>query len=146
IYLLPGAAGEFVGTIALGVILALISSLAISLTLIAALAARVLGRSSSPRERGGGISRILNKQGAWWNEGLALPGAARVYRWSIARMTARPLLAIALTLAIPLVGFIAAGTLTSQFFPQIDRDQFQIEIEFASQTAIEQTRDRALAA
>ncbi|MBD0337649.1 MAG: efflux RND transporter permease subunit, partial [Cyanobacteria bacterium Co-bin13] len=42
IYLLPGAAGEFVGSIALSVILALISSLAISLTVIAALAGRVL--------------------------------------------------------------------------------------------------------
>ncbi|WP_204138861.1 efflux RND transporter permease subunit, partial [Halomicronema sp. CCY15110] len=145
IYLLPGAAGEFVGTIALGVILALISSLAISLTLIAALAARVLGRRDQPRSQQG-IFRSLDKPGAWWNEGLALPGAAQVYPWSIARMTARPMLAIALVFSLPLVGFIAAGTLTSQFFPQIDRDQFQIEIEFASQTAIEQTRDRALAA
>ncbi len=145
IYLLPGGAGEFVGTIALGVILALILSLAISLTLIAALAARVLSRSTSPRSPRGRF-KFLDRPGAWWNEGLSLPGAARGYRWSIARMTARPLLAIALSLSIPLVGFIAAGTLTSQFFPQIDRDQFQIEIEFASQTSIEQTRDRALQA
>ncbi|MGF1518872.1 MAG: efflux RND transporter permease subunit [Nodosilinea sp.] len=144
IYLLPGGAGEFVGTIALGVILALISSLAISLTLIAALAARVLGRRAEPRR--GGIFGILNQPGAWWNQGLSLPGAARVYRWSIARMTARPLRAIALVFSLPLIGFIAAGTLTSQFFPQIDRDQFQIEVEFAPQTAIEQTRDRVLAA
>ncbi|MEM7796788.1 MAG: efflux RND transporter permease subunit, partial [Cyanobacteria bacterium P01_C01_bin.118] len=42
IYLLPGAAGEFVGTIALGVIVALISSLALSLTVISALAGRML--------------------------------------------------------------------------------------------------------
>ncbi|WP_052050051.1 efflux RND transporter permease subunit [Leptolyngbya sp. KIOST-1] len=142
IYLLPGAAGEFVGTIALGVILALISSLAISLTLIAALAARVLGRPA----RQGGVWGWLNRPGAWWCEGLSLPGAARLYRWSIARMTARPLLAIALSLSLPLVGFIAAGTLTSQFFPQIDRDQFQIEVEFAPQSAIGQTREQVLAA
>ncbi|MBE9157538.1 efflux RND transporter permease subunit [Nodosilinea sp. LEGE 06152] len=145
IYLLPGAAGEFVGTIALGVILALISSLAISLTLIAALAARVLGRRDQPRSQRRTFC-FLDRPEAWWNEGLSLPGASRVYHWSIARMTARPLTAIALTLAIPLAGFIAAGTLTSQFFPQIDRDQFQIEIEFAPQTAIGQTRDRALQA
>ena len=42
IYLLPGTGGEFVGSIALGVILAIISSLALSLTLIAALAASSL--------------------------------------------------------------------------------------------------------
>ena len=50
IYLLPGAGGEFVGTIALGVILALISSLALSLTVIAALAGRFLGRSHKKEE------------------------------------------------------------------------------------------------
>ncbi|MGG6236998.1 efflux RND transporter permease subunit [Nodosilinea sp. AN01ver1] len=149
IYLLPGAAGEFVGTIALGVILALISSLAISLTLIAALAARGLSQKSQPREPqgwGGRMLRWLNKPGAWWHEGLSLPALASPYRWSIARMTARPLLAIALVLAIPLVGFIAAGTLENQFFPLIDRDQFQVELEFAPQTSIEQTRDRVLEA
>jgi multidrug efflux pump subunit AcrB len=146
IYLLPGAAGEFVGTIALGVILALISSLAISLTLIAALAALVLGRSPQPRSQPGNLSRFLTKPGVWWNEGLSLPSLARPYRWSIAQTTARPLLAIALTLSIPLVGFIAAGTLENQFFPLIDRDQFQVEIEFASQTSIEQTHDRVLQA
>jgi multidrug efflux pump subunit AcrB len=146
IYLLPGGAGEFVGSIALGVILALISSLVISLTLIAALAARMLGRSGSQPPQRRRLFRVLNQPGTWWNEGLSLPKAARVYRWSIVRMTARPLLAIAIVLAIPLVGFITAGTLTSQFFPQIDRDQFQIELEFASQTSIEQTRDRILQA
>ncbi|PSN11185.1 acriflavine resistance protein B, partial [filamentous cyanobacterium CCT1] len=149
IYLLPGAAGEFVGTIALGVILALISSLVISLTLIAALAARVLGRRSQPQERRGlrgRMLRFLNKPGSWWHEGVSLPALTGPYRWSIARMTARPLLAIALVLAIPLVGFIAAGTLENQFFPLIDRDQFQVEIEFAPQTSIEQTRDRVLQA
>jgi multidrug efflux pump subunit AcrB len=145
IYLLPGAAGEFVSTIALGVILALISSLAISLTLIAALAARGLSHQDRLWEQRGRLGRVLYQPGAWWTEGVSLPRAARIYRWSIARMTVRPLLAIALTLAIPLVGFITAGTLTSQFFPQIDRDQFQIEIEFAPQTSIEQTRDHVLA-
>jgi multidrug efflux pump subunit AcrB len=61
-------------------------------------------------------------------------------------MVARPLLAIALTLAIPLAGFIAASTLENQFFPLLDRDQFQIEMEFAPQTAIEQTREQVLQA
>ncbi|MEO1147672.1 MAG: efflux RND transporter permease subunit, partial [Cyanobacteria bacterium J06638_22] len=75
IYLLPGAAGEFVGSIALGVILALISSLAISLTLIAALAALMLkdtsrqqallrhGQRRSLRSR---IVGFLLLPGSWW--------------------------------------------------------------------------------
>lgn len=59
---------------------------------------------------------------------------------------ARPLLAIAITLSIPLVGFITAGTLENQFFPLLDRDQFQVEMEFAAQTSIEQTRAQVLEA
>ncbi len=152
IYLLPGAAGEFVGSIALGVILALISSLAISLSLIAVLAAQMLGRRHQPQgqpERHGlrgKVQGFLTKPGAWWNDGLSLPWLARSYRWSTQRATARPLLAIALTLTIPLIGFISAATLDNQFFPLVDRDQFQVEIEFASQTSIEQTRANVLQA
>jgi multidrug efflux pump subunit AcrB len=149
IYLLPGSAGEFVGSIALGVILAIISSLALSLTVIAALAARALGRQHPPEQPpqsergiGGRIRQFLSQPGAWWNEGLSLPRLARFYRWSIGRTVARPLLAIAITLSISLIGFIAAGTLENQFFPLLDRDQFHIEIEFAPQTAIEQTREQ----
>ncbi|MGB5972088.1 MAG: efflux RND transporter permease subunit, partial [Nodosilinea sp.] len=152
IYLLPGATGEFVGTIALGVILALISSLAISLSLIAVLAARMLSRSyrpqRQPERRGlrGKVLGFLTKPGAWWNDGLSLPWLARPYRWSTQRATARPLLAIAITLSIPLIGFISAATLDNQFFPLVERDQFQVEIEFASQTSIAQTRADVLQA
>ena len=157
IYLLPGSAGEFVGSIALGVILAILSSLALSLTVIAALAARLLGRSPSPVQPPqrpgahpsgirGKILRFLSKPGAWWNEGLSVPRLAQLYRGSIGRKVARPLLAIALTLANPLVGFIGAGTLENQFFPLLDRDQFHIEMEFATQTAIEQTHEQVLQA
>lgn len=155
IYLLPGAAGEFVGSIALGVILSLISSLAISLTVIAALAGRMLSGSNRDYERASRkdqrslldrVVLVLMKPGSWWYEGLSSPRLGRFYRRSIDRATARPLLTIALTMTIPLVGFIAAGTLEEQFFPLLNRDQFQIEIEFAPQTAIAQTRERVLLA
>ncbi len=153
IYLLPGSAGEFVGSIALGVILAILSSLALSLTVIAALAARALAPSRSAYEPNqvepgirGRVRRFLNRPGAWWNKGLTLPRLAKLYRRSISRTVARPRLAIAITLAIPLVGFISAGTLENQFFPLLDRDQFQIEMEFAPQTSIEQTRQQVLQA
>lgn len=155
IYLLPGAAGEFVGSIALSVILSLISSLAISLTVIAALAGRMLGNSQRRYERvsckarpnlGDKAILLLMRPGAWWNEGLSLPRLGRLYRWSLGRVVARPLLAVALTMTVPLVGFIAAGTLKNQFFPLLDRDQFHIEVEFASQTAIDRTRADVLQA
>ena len=151
IYLLPGSAGEFVGSIALGVILAIISSLALSLTLIAALAARLLGRDPHPYPQPkhglfGQLFRPLTQPGTWWNDGLSLPRLAHLYRWSIGRMVARPRFAIAITLSIAMVGFISAGTLENQFFPLLDRDQFHIEMEFAPQTSIEQTRAQVLEA
>ncbi len=153
IYLMPGSAGEFVGAIALNVILSLVSSLAISLTVIAALAGRMLGGSSRQYQQslrqnrlgiGGKIMRVLMRPGAWWNEGISLPALARPYRWSIGRAVARPLLTIGITLSIPLLGFILAGTLDNQFFPLLDRDQFHIEMEFASQTAIKETREKVI--
>ncbi|MEL6327275.1 MAG: efflux RND transporter permease subunit, partial [Cyanobacteria bacterium J06626_23] len=157
IYLLPGPAGEFVGTIALGVIVALISSLALSLTVIAALAGRFLGDTHAtaaaihPRNgrRSGpipAIQRFLLKPGAWWVDGFSSPQLARPYRQSLQWVMRRPLFAIALTLIIPLVGFIAASTLDQQFFPLVSRDQVQVEVEFAPQTAIAQTRSQMLQA
>ena len=155
IYLLPGAAGEFVGAIALSVILSLASSLAISLTVIAALAGLMLGDSRRQYEKikqksqqgfRDQVAMKIMKPGAWWNDGLTLPALARPYRWSIGRVAARPLLALALTLTIPLIGFITAPTLENQFFPLLDRDQFHIEIEFSSQTAIAETEDQVLQA
>ena len=155
IYLLPGAGGEFVGSIALGVIMALISSLALSLTVIAALAGRVLGRSQTkaeqlrdPRKKGlwVKIQRFLLLPGTWWTDGFNSPLLSRPYRWSLQWSMKRPLLAIALTLVIPLIGFITAQTLDQQFFPSVSRDQVQVEVEFAPQVAIAQTRAQMLQA
>ncbi|MEO1691934.1 MAG: efflux RND transporter permease subunit, partial [Cyanobacteria bacterium J06631_6] len=157
IVLLPGGAGEFVGTIALGVILALISSLVLSLTVIAGLAARMLADTQGKAEQlenkdrklQGRLQKIqswLLKPGAWWNEGLSSPKLARPYRQSLRFTQSKPLLAIALTFCLPLIGFISLTSLKNQFFPLVSRDQFQIEVEFASSTAIAETRNRVLQA
>ncbi|MEM9483448.1 MAG: efflux RND transporter permease subunit [Cyanobacteria bacterium P01_F01_bin.116] len=155
IYLLPGAAGEFVGTIALGVIVALISSLALSLTVISALAGRMLGHSQTKArqlldqpQRGPikSLQRFLLRPGSWWADGFSSPLLARPYRKSLQWSMKRPLFAIALSLTIPLIGFISASTLDQQFFPSGDRDQLQVEVEFAPQTAIGQTREQMLQA
>ncbi|MEL6580681.1 MAG: efflux RND transporter permease subunit [Cyanobacteria bacterium J06621_12] len=157
IVLLPGGAGEFVGTIALGVILALISSLVLSLTVIAGLAARMLADTqgkadqlgdgdNKPQGRLQKIQAWLLKPGAWWNEGLSSPKLAEPYRKSLRFTQSKPLLAIALTFCLPLIGFISLTSLKNQFFPLVSRDQFQIEIEFAPSTAIVETRNNVLQA
>ena len=151
IYLLPGAAGEFVGSIALNVIVSLICSLLLSLTVIAALAGRMLGRSQEKAEQlshenktgpMAAVQRFLLRPGAWWTEGISTPRLARPYQWTLRRTMARPLLAIALSFTIPFIGFISAKTLSKQFFPAVSRDQLQIEVEFAPQSAIARTRQQ----
>ncbi len=149
IYLLPGPAGEFVGSIALSVIMALISSLALSLTVIASLAARILAKNRNQVQTRGWkqkINRFLYKPGAWWYEGFSSPQLAYPYRQSLKFAVSKPLLAIALSFCIPLIGFISAQTLDNQFFPLVSRDQVQIEVEFAPQTAIFQTQTKIMQA
>ncbi|MEM7758444.1 MAG: efflux RND transporter permease subunit [Cyanobacteria bacterium P01_A01_bin.40] len=156
IALLPGSAGEFVGSIALGVIMALITSLALSLTVIASLAARMLANTrkkaaelqqqTAPKGILQKIQAWLLQPDAWWNGGFTSQTLARPYRQSLRFTQSKPLLAIALTFYIPLIGFISASSLKNQFFPSVSRDQFQIEIEFASSTAIAETKKKILAA
>ena len=155
IALLPGGAGEFVGTIALTVILSLISSLLLSLTVVAALTGRFLGgsaadiekvRRQSPQNIFERFFRILVKPGAWWNDGFTSRRLGCFYRWTLEQVTAKPIFGIVLTMVIPVVGFIQAGSLENQFFPSLKRDQFQVEVEFAQQGAIANARAEVLKA
>ena len=130
IALLPGGAGEFVGSISVSVIFAIISSLLLSLTVVAALAGRLLGRIPPTGSR------------RWWNNGISFTAVGGIYRWSLKQATTKPLLTVVLTLMIPLIGFGVAGRLDKQFFPLVNRDQFQIEVEFSSDSAIAQTKTK----
>ncbi len=107
IALLPGGVGEFVGSIAVTVILALISSLLLSLTLLPVV---FLWLEAPNRSRPD-----------FWS-GRALP---RVYRW----LFQRPWTTVALALVLPLMGFLALPTLKEQFFPPTDRAQIRMTLE-----------------
>ncbi len=152
--LLPGEAGEFVGSIAWGVIMSLVSSLVISLTVIAALSGRFLAKTQVDEEdirpkRKSAKSRLLTKlknPDAWWNSGFSSPFLGRIYRKTLNWATAKPLIAIVLTMILPVMGFINVGSLPTQFFPSLARDQFQIEVEFPAQTSIAQSREDVLLA
>ncbi|MEM7760761.1 MAG: efflux RND transporter permease subunit [Cyanobacteria bacterium P01_A01_bin.40] len=100
IALLPGGSGEFVGSIAQSVIMALISSLTLFLTIIAALAALLLGRSRRQFLNQGKqniFQKLLFKPNAWWNVGFISARLATPYSKSIKFALSKPLLAIALT-------------------------------------------------
>ncbi|MBV6625610.1 MAG: efflux RND transporter permease subunit [Rivularia sp. (in: Bacteria)] len=172
--LLPGGAGEFVGSIAWGVIMSLVSSLVISLTVIAALSGRFLSKeegreqrvaevpsvvATAERKKEEGLfrkskfSRLLSifsskleNPHAWWNSGFSSAFLGRIYRKTLNWATAKPLIAIVLTMILPVMGFMNVGSLPTQFFPSLARDQFQIEVEFPAQTSIAQTREDVLLA
>jgi len=52
-----------------------------------------------------------------------------------------PLGAIALALVLPMAGYLGFGTLTEQFFPSTDRDQFYVQVKLADGRSIIETRE-----
>lgn len=131
--LMPGGAGEFVGTIAVTVILALISSLFLALTVIPALTGLVFGDDAQVKE-------------GFLNRGFQSERLASWYRSFLDTLFARPILGILLGVAVPILGFVQARTLKEQFFPPADRNQFQIQMRLPTQSSLEQTRELVLEA
>ncbi|HEY9735797.1 MAG TPA: efflux RND transporter permease subunit [Trichocoleus sp.] len=129
----PGGVGEFIGTIGLTVILALISSLALSLTVIPALVG------------------LLHRwqpfaQSQWLSQGFSNDRMAELYRQSLRTVLRRPWLGIGLSLVLPIMGFAVFPTLEQQFFPPTNRDQFQIEFAMPTQTALAETQAQVMRA
>ncbi|NOZ39036.1 MAG: efflux RND transporter permease subunit [Planctomycetes bacterium] len=139
IALMPGPAGEFVGSIAISVILAVSSSLLLAMTVTPALFALLDSRHLDPREPSS------SKQ-HWWNDGFSNDAMTERYRGTLDWVFHRPLLGIGIGLTLPVAGFLAATTLTEQFFPPADRNQFQIQLTLPTQTSIGYTTKVAQAA
>ncbi|MFZ5829481.1 MAG: efflux RND transporter permease subunit [Planctomycetota bacterium] len=126
IALMPGPAGEFVGSIAISVILAIFSSLALSLTVLAALAAM------------GSTSRII-RDPDWFADGFSSTRLSQGFDRFLAAAYARPIRSIATVMALPALGFVALSTLSEQFFPPEERNQFHIELELPAQASLANT-------
>ena len=122
--LLPGPAGDFVGSIAIAVVLMLFWSLFVALTVTPALAGKFLPQG----DRGTFLSR-----------GISIPWMGRLFERSVRLAVENPLRAIAISLILPVLGFAAFPTLTAQFFPGVERDQFYLEVEMAPGTSITET-------
>lgn len=120
--LLPGAPGDFISTIAIAVILMLGWSLLIALVIASGLAGRLLRTPQEDTPR----PAMLD----WFGTVLG---------WALAH----PRVSLPLFLSPALLGFVLAPTLPAQFFPGVDRDQFQVEIHMAPGVPIEQTRAAA---
>lgn len=133
IALMPGGAGEFVGAMAVVVILAVSTSLALALSVTPALVG-FAERLRPARDRG-----LLSV-------GLTAPRLVPLYRRALAFCVARPALGIALAAALPAAGFVAATRLPEQFFPPADRDQFVVDLRLHPTASLQRTREASLRA
>lgn len=131
IFLLTGNIGDFIGAIAISVVMALLGSLAISLTIIAALAARYLPRDGTSEH-------------AWYRSGWQMPAVSYQFSRLLGRLIKRPFLVLSVIVVFCLSGFVLSQQLPSVFFPSADRDQFEIYVWLPNGTAINQTRKVAL--
>lgn len=128
---MPGAAGEFIGMIGTSVVFSVIMSFVIAMTVIPALAG-MLDRPRKPGER------------SWfWRDGIKFDVITDGYRWSIERVLRNPVIGLMLGIVPVMIGFYLAGQLPSQFFPQTERDQFQLDITLNPQATIYEAEDIA---
>lgn len=124
--ILPGPSGDFMGSIAIAVVVMLTGSLLLALIVTPVLAAWLLPRG-------------LQRAGHWWEMGLqsGRPGRllVRALDWSLRN----PGSSVALALVLPLTGFLSFSTLTAQFFPGTDRDQMYLQVKLPDGRSIADT-------
>ena len=129
IFLLPGNIGDFVSPIAISVVMALIGSLFISLTIIAALAARFLPR------------KPVGNESSWYQGGVQMPLITQLFKTRLQSAVDNPWKVLWLPIGLPILGFVLAGQLGNVFFPSADRDQFEMYVWMPAGTSIEHTYD-----
>ncbi|HCY27797.1 MAG TPA: AcrB/AcrD/AcrF family protein, partial [Alteromonas macleodii] len=132
IFLLDGNIGDFVGPIAISVVMALIGSLFISLTIIAALAARFL-----PKHDNSSQHEIASK--AWWKVGLQAPELSLAFKKQLGRWIKQPILVLPIIALLCLSGFVLSKSLANVFFPSADRDQFEVYLWTKEGSSIDNT-------
>ena len=140
IFLLSGNIGDFIGPIAISVVLALISSFMISMTVIAALGGRLLPQS---KDHSKNHSENHSHSTPWWHAGIQVPALTRMSERFFKLAFARPAFTVLLALVLPLLGFFAATKLSLEFFPPAERDQFEIEVWMSDEASLERTKDLA---
>lgn len=126
--LMPGPAGEFVGSISITVISALVGSLFLSLFIIPVIYA-IMRRY---------LPQVGNPQ-SFWNKGIGAGPLVGVYERTLRLCYGLPILGVLVGLTLPVLGFVAAGQLKEQFFPPSDRAQCELTVELASGSSSLQT-------
>ncbi|MCZ6828523.1 MAG: efflux RND transporter permease subunit [Gammaproteobacteria bacterium] len=124
IVLMPGAAGEFVGPLAICVIFSLIGSYLISTTVVAAIAGKL---PQYARDTG------------FWQTGVRVPALNQLFERCLRRALQSPRRSIALITLLPVLGFYGITTVPDSFFPPVDRDMFSIEVTLPTRTSFSGT-------
>ncbi len=132
IFLLNGNIGDFIGSIAVSVVMALVGSFWLSITVIAALAARFLPKSHAD-------------DAPWYVQGFQLPGVSLAFKALLKQALHKPLVVLPLCIFVCLMGFGLSTTLANVFFPSADRNQFVVEAYLPPGTSINATYTMALA-
>lgn len=131
ILLLPGGAGDFVGSIGSSVIMALGASFVVAMTITAGLA----GIFAKPTLTGG--------PRRFWRDGLGADWLTNLYRRTLRVGMRLPIAAILLVCFLPASGFLAARSLGNEFFPPVDRNMFEVQVWLPSDASIQSTRSQA---
>ncbi len=121
IALLPGAAGEFIGMVGFSVIYSITASFFLAMTIVPAMAGwfdrtRSWERGQTTRPR------------RWWRDGIAIDVISDGYRATVEAVLRAPPLGILIGVAPAVLGLWLVGGLPQQFFPQTERDQFQVVV------------------
>ncbi len=132
IALLPGSGGDFVGGIAISVILAIASSFVVAMTIIVTLSG-LFAAKPLPEDRRPSMVR------RWLRNGIQSDAVTRQYRRLLGAIVAFPVTACLLLLTIPLSGMIVGSSLGSTFFPPTSRDQFDLKVWLPESASIHET-------
>jgi multidrug efflux pump subunit AcrB len=124
--IMPGPGGDFIGAVAKSVIIMLVASTVLALVVTPVLAAWLLPRSAEESRH-------------WWVGGMDSGRVGKALSASLDWSLRHPLAAVALSLALPVSGFLSFPTLTAQFFPGTDRDQMYIQVKLADGRSIYDT-------
>ncbi|MEM9942654.1 MAG: efflux RND transporter permease subunit [Planctomycetota bacterium] len=114
IAIMPGPSGEFVGSIAVTVILAITASLALALTILPSMIF---------------LFGLNFKRRGFLNFGIQSGLFGKIYFVSLKTIFRFPILGILIGIVLPSLGLYFSARIDKQFFPANDRAQIQIEIE-----------------
>ena len=126
-----GASPEFVGDMAITIILAVSSSLFLALTVVP-----VLLKTMED-------SNFLNLNKSK-NIGFSHQGLRTRYRAFLAWALFKPGRALVLSLILPILGFVSFGFLDTDFFPNQGKSMFKVEVELDANASIYATNKRVI--